>query len=106
MIADWIKEKKGQNIVLIDLVNIINAPCSFFLICSATSKIQINAIANSIKKALIEKINLKIWKEEGQNSDWRLLDYGDIVIHIFKKEMREYYQLEELWGDGKIKKIK
>jgi ribosome-associated protein len=106
LIIEGIIEKKGQNIVIINLISIVNSPCSYFVICSANSKTQINAIANSIKSVLIKKINLKAWKEEGENSNWRLLDYSDIVIHILKNEIREHYNLEELWGDGEIKKIK
>ena len=102
---DGIKERKGYNIVLIELTKIKNSPCSFFVICSATSKTQINAIADNIKRKVLKNLDVKIWKEEGRNSNWRLLDYGDLVIHILKEEMREYYQLEELWGDGDIKKI-
>ena len=90
---------------MINLNEIINSPCSFFVICSASSKRQINSIANNIEKLLLDKVNLKIWNEEGRKSNWRLIDYVDIVIHILKEETREYYKLEELWGDGKINKI-
>tara|TARA_B100001758_G_scaffold214746_1_gene200009 strand:+ start:111 stop:455 length:345 start_codon:yes stop_codon:yes gene_type:complete len=106
LIIDGIREKKGQDIVLINLIEIINSPCSFFVICTAGSKTQINSIAQNIKKNLIEKVSVKIWREEGRDSNWRLLDYGDIIIHIFKQELRLFYQIEELWGDGKIKKYK
>ena len=90
---------------MINLNEIINSPCSFFVICSASSKRQINSIADNIEKLLLDKVNLKIWNEEGRQSNWRLIDYVDIVIHILKEETREYYKLEELWGDGKINKI-
>ena len=90
---------------MINLNDIINSPCSFFVICSASSKRQINSIADNIEKLLLDKVNLKIWNEEGRQSNWRLIDYVDIVIHILKEETREYYKLEELWGDGKINKI-
>ena len=105
MIIEGIKAKKGRNIVVINLNDIINSPCSFFVICSASSKRQINSIADNIEKLLLDKVNLKIWNEEGRQSNWRLIDYVDIVIHILKEETREYYKLEELWGDGKINKI-
>ena len=90
---------------MINLNEIINSPCSFFVICSASSKRQINSIADNIEKLLLDKVNLKIWNEEGRQSNWRLIDYVDIVIHVLKEETREYYKLEELWGDGKINKI-
>lgn len=105
MIIDGIKEKKGLDIMVIDLSEIYNSPCSFFVICTAKSQTQINAIANHIQKNIRENLNLTAWKEEGFTSNWRLIDYSDIVIHIFKEETRSYYNLEELWGDGKIKKI-
>ena len=75
------------------------------MICSANSKIQINSIANSIEKILVEKVNMKLWKSEGKETNWRLMDYGNIVIHIFKQESRNNYKLEELWADGIIKKL-
>ncbi len=105
MITEGIKEKKGDNIVIIDFNNIKNPPCSLFVICSAKSKKQVNAIGNSIEKVLLEKLNIKPWHQEGRLSNWRLIDYMDIVVHIFKEETREYYKLEELWGDSLIKKI-
>ena len=104
MIIDAISEKKGQDITIIDLRDIKTAPCDFFVICSANSKIQINAIADNIEKIMLSKMNQHIWNQEGRNSNWRLIDFSDIVIHIFKSEVREYYNLEELWGDGKIEK--
>jgi len=105
LIIKAIKEKKGRDIMIINLKDIMNSPCSFFVICSAKSKTQINAIANNIGKLLLEKCNLKIWSEEGRSSNWRLIDYVDIVVHILQDEAREYYKLEELWGDAIIKKI-
>ncbi len=101
LIVEGIKDKKGSDITIIDFDNILNSPCSFFIICSANSLTQINAISTSIEKILFEKMNLKLWKDEGKNTNWRLLDYFDIVIHIFHKETRIKYKLEELWGDGK-----
>ena len=77
----------------------------FFVICSANSNTQINAIANNIEKLLLENMNLKIWKQEGRESNWRVLDYFDIIIHIFHTETRKKYQLEELWADGRIQNI-
>ena len=106
MIVKAIKEKKGRDIMIINLENIMNSPCSFFVICSTTSKTQINAIVNNIEKLLLEKLNLKIWSQEGRSSNWRLIDYVDIVVHILQDEARDYYKLEELWGDAIIEKIK
>ena len=103
LIVDGIKEKKGKDIIVIDLKNNTNAPCSFFVICSAGSKTQINAIANNIEYVLLNKLNIKKWQDEGKNSNWRLLDYANIVIHILTEDARRYYQIEELWGDKIIK---
>ena len=105
MIIDAIKEKKGKEIVIINLTSTIHAPSDFFIICSATSNTQIDAIANNVVRFLKDTANLNIWQEEGRSSNWRLLDYVNIVIHIFKEETRDYYKLEELWADGEIKKI-
>ena len=105
MIVEGIKEKKGQDIIVIDLLNISNAPCSFFVICSATSRIQVNAIINNIIKLLYERLGLRVLRDEGRHSDWCVLDYFDIVIHVFTEETREHYKLEKLWADGIIKNI-
>ena len=105
MIIEGIKEKKGKNVTVINLDTISNSPCSFFVICSANSNTQINAIANNIEKLLLENMDLKIWKQEGRESNWRVLDYFDIMVHIFHEETREKYQLEELWADGIIQNI-
>ena len=88
------------------MINITYSPCSFFLICTGASQTQIHAISNNIEKVAKEILNLIAWKKEGKNSNWQILDYIDIVVHIFKEETREYYNLEELWGDGEIKKLK
>ena len=105
MIVEGIKEKKGKEVTIINLDEISNSPCSFFVICSANSKTQINAIANNIEKLLLENMNLKVWKQEGRESNWRILDYFDIIIHIFHGDTRLKYQLEELWADGIIQNI-
>ena len=105
MIVEGIKEIKGNDITVIYLDNIKKSPCSFFIICSATSNTQINAIANNIEKLLLKEMNLKILKQEGRESNWLVLDYFDIIIHIFHEEIRQKYQLEELWGDGVIQNI-
>ena len=105
MIIDAIKKKKGKDIVVINLNKIPHSPCDFFVICSAGSQTQINAIKENIECSLKEKLEMKVWRQEGKNSNWQLLDYVNIVIHVFKEETRDYYKLEELWGDGQIKKI-
>ena len=82
------------------------AVCDHFIICHADSNIQVNAIADSVQKRVKEQLNIKIGHREGmENAMWVLLDYYDIVVHIFQKEIREYYKLEELWGDAEISRI-
>jgi len=99
LIVQAIEEKKGKNINTINLIKILNSPADFFVICNAQSRPQINAIANNIKLKIDEEFKKKILKEEGRDTDWRLLDYGDIVVHIFKDEARKHYNLDELWSE-------
>tara|TARA_Y100001954_G_C15706789_1_gene550833 strand:+ start:58 stop:420 length:363 start_codon:yes stop_codon:yes gene_type:complete len=106
VIANAINEKGGDDIVSINLSSIENSPCDFFIICSGNSNRQIQAIAKGIEEKTIEKLKLKAWQREGLNTDWILLDYLDIVIHIFKPESREFYDLTGLWGDAEIQTIK
>jgi ribosome-associated protein len=96
-IVEGILEKKGRDIVDIDLSKINSALCDHFIICHADSNTQVSAIADSI-----EKIG---HREGSENAMWILLDFYDIVVHVFQKEVRNYYRLEELWGDAKISKI-
>ena len=98
-------EKKGENIVLLDLQELFTIT-DYFLICSADSDTQIKAITDEIEKKLLENENIKPWHIEGRNNaNWVLLDYVDFVIHIFKKETREYYALEKYWGDAPMEVI-
>lgn len=107
LIIDGIKEKKGNNIVKIDLRTLKNTVCDYFIICHGDSSIQVEAIADSIQEQVFKKIKEKPWHKEGfENSEWILLDYSNIVVHIFQKEKRNFYAIEDLWGDAKIKTIK
>ena len=92
---------------MVDLRNIDNAVCDFFVISNANSNTQVNAIADSIQKKTQEIIGDKAWHKEGtETSEWILLDYVNVVAHIFQTPIREFYALEELWGDAEITKIK
>lgn len=92
-------EKKGLELVLFDLRGISDI-ADYFLICSGTSDRQVRAIADAIEDALL-KIGIKMDHKEGyEESTWILLDYGDLVAHIFKEDKRQYYDLERLWGDA------
>ena len=99
-------EKKGQEIVDLDLTKVDNSICDHFVICHANSNTQVNAIADSVEKKVKENLDQKVNHREGmENALWVLLDYNDIIVHIFQEQTRNYYRLEELWGDAKISKI-
>ncbi len=101
MIIEAIKEKKGERIVSIDLKKINDAACDFFVVCEATSGSQVKAIADYVIKSMEESEDEKPWHFEGmKNQDWILLDYFNVVVHIFKDEQRRFYAIEELWSDG------
>lgn len=98
-------DKKALDIVTIDMKK-MSSVCNYFLIASGTSTTHVRAIADNIVKKLKEK-NEKLWHVEGQSeAHWILLDYGDVVGHIFLEETRRYYDLERLWGVKKIKKAR
>jgi ribosome-associated protein len=105
-IIEGILKKKGHQIIDIDLTKIDNTLCDHFVICHADSNTQVAAIADSIEKEVIDNLKIKVGHREGiQNATWVLLDFYDIVVHIFQKEFRDYYQLEDLWGDAKLSRI-
>jgi len=96
-------DKKGQEIVDLDLTKVANSICDHFVICHANSNTQVSAIADSIEKKVKENLNQKVNHREGmENAMWVLLDFSDIIVHIFQEEIRNYYRLEELWGDAHI----
>ncbi len=104
---EGIEDVKGQNITILDLRDIENTVCDYFIICEGTSNTQVNAIVNSVQKKVSKSIKEKPWHIEGsENAEWVLMDYIDVVIHIFQKHTRQYYDLENLWGDAKITQIK
>ena len=105
-IINGIEDVKGHQITLLDLRNLENTVCDYFVICSGNSSTQVEAIKNSVNKGLSKKLKEKPWHiEDSQNSEWVLMDYVDIVVHIFQKHIREYYNLEDMWGDAKIERI-
>lgn len=96
-----IREKKGQNITILNLKQVKGAVTDYFILCTATSDRQAQAIADNVSKILRETLNEKPNRTEGyQKGEWILMDYFDVVIHIFQKSARDFYRLEELWGDG------
>jgi len=102
LIIKGVEEVKGENITILDLREIENTVCDYFIICDGNSNTQVSAIAGSIQKTVSKAIKEKPWHVEGEgNATWILMDYIHVVIHIFQKETREYYNIEGLWGDAK-----
>jgi len=105
-IIDGILDKKGREVIFVDFNDMEYAPCSGFIVCHGDSCIQGKALAGSIERKVKENLGLNVWHKEGENlAQWILLDYGNIIVHIFQKEYRDYYRLEELWGDAVIKTV-
>lgn len=105
-IIDGMQEKKAKNIMVMDLRGIDNRVCDYFVICDADSKTHVSAIGDSVEDTVIKHTGEKAYHSEGhQNSEWILIDYINIVAHVFLKEMRDHYNLEGLWGDAEIKLI-
>ncbi len=106
-IIEGIKEKKGLDIVQIDLRKIGNSISDFFIVCHGSSNRQVDAIAESVLEAVRESIGDRPNSIEGRtNAEWILLDYVDVVVHVFQEKMRELYSLEDLWADAPLEKIK
>ena len=105
-IIKGIEEVKGQDIEILDLRKIENTVCDYFIICNGSSNTQVNAIVNSVQKTVSKALKDKPWHVEGEAiAEWILLDYVNIVVHIFQKQIRSYYDIESLWGDAKITQI-
>ena len=101
-----ISDVKGQDIEMIDLRKIENRICDFYIICSGSSNTHVSAILNSVKKKVSKTLNEKPSHTEGEeNAEWILLDYINVVVHIFQKQIRDFYRIEELWGDCKTNMI-
>lgn len=105
-IIEGIEEVKGQDIDILDLRELENMVCDYFIICNGTSNTQVSAIVNSIQKTVSKELKDKPWHVEGlDNSEWVLMDYVNVVVHVFQRHIREYYDIESLWGDAKITSI-
>ena len=100
-IVEGMQENKAKDIVVIDLRGLSSAVCDFFVICSGESSTQVDGITNAITRFTRKSMKEKPWHTEGQrNSEWVLLDYVDVVAHVFYKEARSFYEIEDLWADG------
>lgn len=98
------QEKKGNEIVRLDLRNIHSSVADYFVICHAESSTQVKAIAASVEFEVYKELGINPYRIEGlEHGEWILLDYADVVVHIFKTEKRQFYGIEELWGDAEMK---
>ena len=101
-IVDALEEKKGEDILLLDLAEIASFT-SMFVICSGGSERTLKALSNEVRRVVKEKYALRPLQVEGDSaSGWMLLDYGSVILHIFSPNLRDYYALEQLWSDGRV----
>jgi ribosome-associated protein len=107
LVVHGMQEKKGNNIVRLDLRNINSSVSDYFVICHAETSTQMRALADSVEAEVFKGTQQHPWRVEGYaNGEWILLDFVDVVVHIFKTEKREYYGIEDLWGDAKFENYK
>ncbi len=106
LVVKGMQEKKASNIVVLDLRNVKNAVADFFVIGTGNSDKQLDAIASSVGDEVYKGLKETAWHTEGKNNkEWMLLDYTNVVAHIFRKDLRAFYALERLWGDAEITEI-
>lgn len=105
-IIDALEDVKAEDIQILDLREIENSVCSYFIVCSGNSNTQVNALAGSVQKKVSKALKEKPFHLEGtETAEWVLLDYINVVVHIFQRTVREYYDIESLWGDAKVTAI-
>ena len=105
-ITEGIQEKKGQKIVIANLTDIEDTICNYFVICQGNSPIQVSVIADSIREYVREETGNKPFAIDGlRNAQWIAMDYSDVLVHIFLPEVRDFYNLENLWADAKLTSI-
>ncbi|MDP4276900.1 MAG: ribosome silencing factor [Bacteroidota bacterium] len=104
-IKEGIQEKKGKTITIVDMTK-LEAICSYFVICEGASNTQIMAITDAVETYVRKTSNVKPFAIDGlSNATWVVMDYGDVIVHIFEKEARDFYNLEHLWSDAKLTDI-
>ncbi|MFT5885249.1 MAG: ribosome-associated protein [Arcticibacterium sp.] len=102
-IVEGMHEKKANDVVVMDLRKINTAITDFFVICSGNSDTQIDAISRSVEEVVYKKTGQDPWNREGKlGKEWLLLDYVDVVVHVFQKEKRAFFDIESLWGDAEV----
>ena len=106
LVVRGMQDKKASDIVVLNLKELKNAVADYFIICSANSDTQIDAVARSVEEEIEKITGESPWQTEGRtNREWVLLDYVDVVVHVFLRDRRKFYALEELWGDADISYI-
>lgn len=105
-IVEGMQELKGKRIAVVDLSELADAPCQYFVICQGDSNIQVGALERSVREYVREHQGVKPFAVDGlDNAQWVAMDYGHIIVHIFMRELRDFYDIEHLWEDGKITEI-
>ena len=105
-IVEGIQERKGKKITVVDLTRLNEAPCSYFVICEGDSNVHVNAVAMSVKDYVNEQIHVKPYATDGfENCEWIAMDYGHIIVHVFQRHTREFYDIEHLWADADLQFI-
>ena len=105
-IVEGIQEKKGKKITIVDLSEFEGLVYSYFVVCEGDSTTQVSAVADSVKDYVRQKISVKPFAYDGyQNSQWIAFDYGEILVHVFLRETRDFYKLESLWSDAKLTNV-
>jgi len=103
LVVQGMQEKKANDIVVLDLSDVKNAVADYFVLCSASSDTQVDAIADSVEEFVYKEEKESPWQKEGKNNkEWILIDFVTVVAHIFKTDKRNHYNLEDLWGDAKV----
>ncbi len=103
IIIDGIQDRKGENVVSLDLRTLKGSVCDFFIICQGNSRTQVDAIADSIHENVKKKLGERPYHNEGfGNAEWIIMDYVTVVVHIFQPENRRFYNIEGLWADAEI----
>ena len=101
-----IENVKGLDVSILDLRDIENTVCRYFVVCTGSSNTHVSAIVSAIKKTVSKELKEKPFHTEGnENAEWVLIDYINVVVHVFQKQIREYYNIEELWGDARTTKV-
>ena len=105
-IVEGIQERKGKNIIVVNLTKLQEAPCSYFVICEGDSNVHVNSVANSIKDYVRDEIKVKPYATDGfENCEWIAMDYGQIIVHVFQRHTRAFYDIEHLWADADLKRF-